>query len=228
MVADRVGMTDALGSAEMSPPTPEAVLEGLTRIVNETAPLAMGWHVVLAGTLLALSLGFRPSCRAAGLVLTAPIASAGAVAWLYTNTFNALVLGVGALALALSACVLPTSRAHSGTTAASVVALSLIGFGWVYPQFLAPGSGLAFLYAAPLGALPCPTLAVVVGFAYFAEGFESRLWSSILGGLGLFYGVVGTMLLGVTSDVVLTIGALMLLGRAWSRFTPFVAKIPSH
>jgi hypothetical protein len=79
-----------------------------------------------------------------------------------------------------------------------------------------------------LGALPCPTLAVVVGFAYFAEGFESRLWSSILGGLGLFYGVVGTMLLGVTSDVVLTIGALMLLGRAWSRFIPFVAKIPSH
>jgi hypothetical protein len=212
----------------MSTLTADAVHEGLARIARETTPLAIVWHVVLAGVLLALSFGYRPSCRLAGIVLALPVASASIVAWCYANAFNAVVLGAGAFALAASACLLPTRRAHAGTRAARVVALSLIGLGWFYPHFLAPGAGLALLYAAPLGAVPCPTLAVVVGLSYFAQGFESRLWSSILGGLGLFYGIVGTIWLGVTSDVLLTIGALMLLSRAWSRRSPVARQLLSY
>jgi hypothetical protein len=108
----------------MFPPAADAVLEGLKRIARETTPLAILWHVLLAGVLLALSFGYRPTCRLAGLVLTLPIASVSVVAWRYTHVFNALVLGAGALALAVSACSLPTSRAHGGTTAARLVALS--------------------------------------------------------------------------------------------------------
>ena len=212
----------------MSLPAPEAVLEGLTRIARETTLLASAWHVVLAAVLVALSCGYRPNSRFAGLLVALPVASASVVAWLYANAFNAVVLGVGALAVAASALGLPTKRAHAGSTVARVAGLSLVGFGWFYPHFLQPDAGLALLYAAPIGALPCPTLAVVVGLAYWAEGFEARLWSSILGGLGLFYGIVGTIWLGVTIDTFLTLGALMLLGCAWSRSTPFVAKSPIH
>lgn len=211
----------------MSPPAADAVLEGLTRIARETVPLAVVWHVLLASALLALSFGYRPSSRLAGLILSVPIASAGVVAWRYANAFNAALLGAGALALGASACLLPTRRAHAGTAAAQVAALCLIGFAWVYPHFLPDGAGLAFLYAAPLGALPCPTLAAAVGLSYLAQGFESRLWSSVLGGLGLFYGIFGMMWLGVTIDVFLTVGALLLLASAWWRFAPFEAKIPS-
>jgi hypothetical protein len=211
----------------MSPPAADAVLEGLTRIARETVPLAVVWHALLGAALLALGFGYRPRRRLAGMVLSVPIASAGVVAWRYANPFNAALLGAGALALAAAACLLPTSRVHAATATARVAALCLVGFAWVYPHFLPDGAGLAFLYAAPLGALPCPTLAAVVGLSHLAQGFESRLWSSVLGGLGLFYGIVGTMWLGVTIDLFLTLGALLLLARAWWRSAPLEAKIPS-
>jgi hypothetical protein len=212
-----------LSCVEMFPPA-DAVLEGLARIAREMMPVAIAWHVALAVVLLALGFGYRPSRRSAGVVLALPLASASLVAWLYANPFNAVVLGIGALALGSAAWKLPTSRAQAGTKAARLVALSLLGFGWFYPHFRAPGAGLAVLYSAPLGTLPCPTLAMVVGLAYFAQGFESRLWSSILGGLGVFYGLIGTLWLGVTSDMFLAFGGLLLLGRAWSRHLPSVLQ----
>jgi hypothetical protein len=67
-----------------------------------------------------------------------------------------------------------------------------------------------------------------MGLAFLADGLESRLWPSILGVLGVFYGAVGTLWLGATSDAFLAIGALLLLWGAWSRQLRAVVPSPSH
>ena len=87
----------------------------------------------------------------------------------------------------------------------------LILFGWVYPHFLGTGSWLRYLYAAPAGLIPCPTLSFTIGFALLANGFSSRGYATVLGLLGLFYGLFGTFRLGVRIDLVLVIGSLALL-----------------
>jgi hypothetical protein len=86
----------------------------------------------------------------------------------------------------------------------------------MYPHFAVDSSPLAPLYASPLGVLPCPTLAAVIGLAILAQGLHSRAWATALALLGLFYGLFGTFVLRVFSDTFLTVGSLMLLGVAWS------------
>jgi hypothetical protein len=44
-----------------------------------------------------------------------------------------------------------------------VPAAMLMVFGWTYPHFLERNPWTAYLYAAPMGLLPCPTLATVIG-----------------------------------------------------------------
>jgi gluconolactonase len=64
----------------------------------------------------------------------------------------------------------------------------------------------------PVGLVPCPTLAVVIGMALMLQGLGSRTLSLTLGITGMFYGMVGVWRLGVALDGFLIIGsALMLL-----------------
>jgi hypothetical protein len=91
----------------------------------------------------------------------------------------------------------------------------LFGFGWVYPHFLQTPSIAPYLYASPLGLIPCPTLAAVTGIGLMTAGFGSLPWMLVIGAAGAFYGVVGALLLGVSLDWVLLAGAaLMLLNAA--------------
>jgi hypothetical protein len=83
----------------------------------------------------------------------------------------------------------------------------LFAFGWLYPHFLEAGTPHRYLYAAPTGLVPCPTLSAVIGLALILEGFGSRAWSLTLAVLGLLYGVVGTFRLHVLIDMVLLVGA---------------------
>ena len=86
----------------------------------------------------------------------------------------------------------------------------LVVFGWAYPHFLhAPA--WAFLYAAPFGLIPCPTLSVVSGCSLAFAGFRSRAWSVAVGSLCAFYGAFGAFRMGVVIDLVLLAGALALL-----------------
>ena len=52
-------------------PTPEAILDGLTRIANEWRWLALAWHAALFLLLAALAGGWRPSVRTIGTLLAA-------------------------------------------------------------------------------------------------------------------------------------------------------------
>jgi hypothetical protein len=85
----------------------------------------------------------------------------------------------------------------------------LFVFGWVYPHFLETRSILTYLYAAPTGLIPCPTLSTVIGLSLILGGLGSRAWSLTLGFAGIFYGVFGAAWLGVTIDWFLAVGALV-------------------
>jgi len=197
-------------------PGPQTIIDQLALASHGAVGIAIGWHTVTFVAVLALMLGWRPSNRAAGAMLAAPIASAAAVALAFGNPFNGSVLGALALALGLLALRLP-GRVAPGSGAATVGGVLLVGFGWFYPHFLQGGTPLAYLYAAPTGLIPCPTLALVIGFALLGSGLASRAWPLALASVGLFYGVFGVARLGVYLDIPLICGAATLLIVALSR-----------
>lgn len=192
-------------------PEPNEILRSLSAISNSQRGLAIIWHVLLAGLVLALVFGWRPTKRLGAAALALPLLSVGVVAWLYENPFNGTVFVSAALALAVIGIRLPAVRAERPPVWASVIGVGMVAFGWVYPHFLEDASWTAYLYRAPTGLVPCPTLSLVVGFALLANGFSSRLWSIVLGILGAFYALFGALRLGVTIDFGLLIGAAVLL-----------------
>lgn len=196
-------------------PAPTTILSYLAEASNALWPLAVAWHAVLLAGLVLLVGGWRPTRRTAGLLLTAPLLSVSAVAWDFGNPFNGLVflglaVATGILALRLDR----TPIRFEGRPAWTVFAGTfLVAFGLVYPHFVQVGSPLAWLVAAPTGLIPCPTLSVVLGVLLLTRGL-SRPIEVILGLAGLFYGVIGVIVLGVTLDLGLLLGSLALLAQA--------------
>ena len=95
-------------------PTRADILSGLTLIANDALPLAIAWHVLVLAVGVALLVGWRPSRRVAGLLLTLPLVSASVVAGLYRSPFNAIVVGLLAVVLALVACRLDRTPVERG------------------------------------------------------------------------------------------------------------------
>jgi hypothetical protein len=93
---------------------------------------------------------------------------------------------------------------------AGVMGIIMIAFGWVYPHFLEGALPLKYLYASPLGLIPCPTLSLVTGFVLLFKGFSSRRWMLILTIMGFYYGLTGMFNLKVYLDAGLVTGALVL------------------
>jgi hypothetical protein len=189
-------------------PSAAEILQGLATITNAFWPLAVLWHVYFGALAVAVLFGWHPSQRLVGALLLPPLASVSALAWLAGNPFNAVVLG---LLLVVQVALLHTLRITPVERAAPawiVFGLLLLGFGWAYPHFLAGMPGAAYLYAAPLGLVPCPTLSLVIGISIVFRGVGSRWWSAVLAAAALFYGTLGTLYLGVMIDWVLTVGGV--------------------
>lgn len=192
-------------------PSPEETLLLLSAIANGAYDYAIAWHVVILVGLLTWSAGHILPRRADAVLRSSALVSVSVFAWCYGVAFNALVfaaLSIGALVLSL--------RSRSGWRAeapwAQLLGALLFAFGWVYPHFLdASHGGLAYLYAAPLGLLPCPTLAFLIGLDLLAGAPAGRLYSRVVAGAGVFYGAWGALRLGVWLDLVLLAGALGLL-----------------
>jgi len=207
-------------------PTPSTILSNLALIAKNAWPLAVAWHVLAAAAFVGLARGWRLSRRAAGALLTAPIASAAAAALAHRNPFNGAILGVLAVALAALAMRLPTVSVTRAGRLATIAGAVMIAFGWVYPHFLEGHTAAMYLVAAPLGLLPCPTLSFTVGLALLGGGFGGRAWTRTLAGAGLFYGVFGVLRLGVVMDGVLIAGAAALLTLSFSR-RAILASVPA-
>src|SRR6185436_6698357 len=160
-----------------------------TAIANEWWGLAAAWHVVVGGLLISLVGGWRPSRRLFALTISLSTASVSALAWASDNPFNGAVFG--ALSLTLGAVAVgfrdePVVVASPGRRLAGA---ALIAFGWIYPHFLDATSGLRYLYASPLGLIPCPTLAAAIGLTLIVGLSGLRLWSGVLGATGMLYGL---------------------------------------
>ncbi|HEY0987386.1 MAG TPA: hypothetical protein VGD80_10060 [Kofleriaceae bacterium] len=187
-------------------PTPDRILAGLAAIANSGVVVAVMWHVVIAAALVAIAAGWRPSQRVARVLLAGPLVSVAAFAFAFANPFNGAVFAAGAAGLVVLGGFVRSERVVAGGAPASTIGIASIAFGAFYPHFL-DAPPLAYAYSAPVGLIPCPTLALVVGFALLGNGLGARAWTLVLATLGLFYGLFGMLRLGVYLDFGLVVGA---------------------
>ena len=197
-------------------PPADAILAGLTNVANQWRALAIGWHVVSGALMLALLAGWRPSNRVAAGSLTLPLLSVSGMAWASGNPFNGTTFATLALLLAATATRLSTARVGVAPPPLVAAGVLLVAFGWTYPHFLETDRWTTYLYAAPFGLVPCPTLSLLIGVALIFNLFGSALWSALLALSGMAYGVVGVFRLGVTLDAALLAGAVILGARCLS------------
>jgi hypothetical protein len=198
-------------------PTPEEILAGLSAIANAWRLLSVLWHGYFTVLVLGLVLGVRPTRRVAGVLLAFPLLSVSILAWVHANPFNGAFFALTGIALLAIAARLAPEDVKVAPRWLTVLGASMIGFGWVYPHFLDNATPIAYLYAAPTGLIPCPTLSIVIGFTLTLGGLRSRPWCLVLTTVGLFYGVFGAGWLGVRIDWVLCLGAF---GTAYAAFSP--------
>ena len=208
--AIRRGRIPALGDRGCAMPPPELILSGLSAIANEWRDLAIVWHVFFAALVLA-ALARRLSRRAVGALLVIPLMSVGGLARGAGNGFNAVVVGGLAVLLAGSVAKVSNQTARLESLPAVVAGGLLLGFGFGYPHFLEAKSWLPYMYSAPLGLLPCPTLAALLGITLMFGLFRHGAWAAILGVAAVLYGAIGTFRLGVGIDVVLIVGGAVLV-----------------
>jgi hypothetical protein len=164
--------------------------------------------------LVALFSGSRPPARAIAAFAIAMLASVSAAAWIFGNPFNATVFAALALLLSMVARNAPRDCGGASTRVASALGGLLVAFAWCYPHFLHGRPAIAYMIAAPLGLVPCPTLALLIGLALAGYRPAARRWSLVLGAAGLFYGAFGVFRLGVMIDVALLIASPVLIAQA--------------
>ena len=200
-------------------PTPDSILSWATLVANEWRWLAISWHLALGIMLVAAALSrSRVSQRFVALFCVLLVVSVAVVAWISGNPFNGLLFTFLSIALLRAAASLPK---HVPLTSApwpwSLAGAALVGFGWLYPHFLITDTPSSYAYASPLGVLPCPTLSLIIGMTFLAGGLHSAGWNLMLTAAGVLYGWIGVFRLGVTLDVALLAGAILLGTRAATR-----------
>lgn len=191
-------------------PSPAAILAHLTWVSNTFWPIAMVWHIVLYRLLAGLLVGRRPSVRLAATACAAPLVSVALVAALHGNPFNAMTFGSAAVILGVLGAMSPDGLATRGSNPMVAAGAVLLVLASVYPHFVDVPNPLAWLLVAPLGVVPCPTLAGVIGLALLTAPDGTRLWRGVLAAMGLLYGLIGALRLGVAMDLWLLAGAVVL------------------
>ncbi len=194
-------------------PEPAQILEGLETIANELWLVAAIWHILAAAALIAVLRGWRPSRRLVAGLLVLPLSSVAVAAWTHANPFNGLMFVLLVLALGGIGLRLPALPPKPAPRWAQWAGSAMATFGLVYPHFLHTSSPVGYLYAAPTGLVPCPTLSLAIGVALIANGLGSRAFALALAGTGLFYGIFGVARLGVMLDVGLVAGAGVLFAQ---------------
>jgi hypothetical protein len=195
-------------------PSATEILDGLSAIANQATGIAVAWHIIIAIALVALASGWRPSQRTARLLTGTPLLSVAALAFAFGNLFNGWVFAVSVMVLTGLAMNRDRGPVPRGSAWTGRIGVAMVAFGWLYPHFL-EGQVTAYLYASPVGLVPCPTLAVAIGFALLGNGLGSRIWSLTLVAVGLFYGLFGVLRLGVFLDIGLVGGAVALAASAF-------------
>jgi len=189
-------------------PPASVLLAQLSEITNTWRGIAIGWHVSAVIFVVALILGRRPSPRLVLRLLAVPVLCVSILAWLAGNPFNAAMFS--ALAVFLVLLGRTGSRASFELSAGwpRLIGTVMVVYALFYPHFLASSSWTQYLYAAPVGLIPCPTLALIVGVGFIVGLFRNRPWQVVVSVTGIFYGAVGVAKLGVHLDYGLLAGAI--------------------
>lgn len=192
-------------------PTSEEILEELFLISNTHTWMAVIWHILFYVLIAALFLKWKPSNGTLSVLLALPLLTVSFFAWITSNPFNGtlfLLFGILLIVFGAKNSDAPIKTRHSWST---VIGIIIVIFGLLYPHFLETDNYFIYLYAAPTGLIPCPTLSMVIGFAIIFNGFQSRTWSLILVLPGLIYGLIGTFRLQVYHDMVLLVASIILM-----------------
>ncbi len=198
-------------------PTAEQILTGLQDVANTWKIIAVFWHVYFGVMVLVFASGIRPPRRIIGLLLGLPILSVSVIAWLASNPFNGAVFAIVGLAFLYAASRLKIESIRIGSKWPLIAGITLFAVGWIYPHFLDTASYFPYLYAAPIGTIPCPTLLIVIGAMLMLNGLGSRSLCTILGAAGCLYGLLGVLYLHVALDWFMILAAVILLVYGWIR-----------
>jgi hypothetical protein len=206
-------------------PTPEEILDGLALAANKFIWVSITWHLVALVIIVLLISGktFNTKQIASGMAIF--LLSVGIIAVLVRNPFNAIMFALAALLFGFITLKFKPVPVGLKWDFISVAGLILLVFGFIYPHFLNAKMFINYLYASPLGLIPCPTLSAFIGLTMMLHGFGSKKWMLCAALICLFYGIIGVLKLKVYLDVVLIAGALLLLVYALTVKTPKVTVI---
>jgi hypothetical protein len=192
-------------------PKTEEILHGLQTITNSYSTFAIIWHTIFYLLLAALIARWQPSNKILAVLICLPLLSVAAFAWLSGNLFNGLLFSIMAILLVIFGFKASNQPINISQVPFISIGILMIIFGLVYPHFLNPDSFLKYLYASPVGLIPCPTLSILIGFLLLYNGFGSQSITLTFIVFGLFYGIFGILKLAVYLDIFLVIGTITLL-----------------
>ena len=192
-------------------PKTDEILSGLQGIVNNFPLIAILWHGVIFALIIALFARWVPSGRLLIILMCIPALSVAFLAFLTGNPFNGMLFSILAILLLFFGIRASNQPVETSKIVFMVIGIMMIVFGLIYPHFVGGGSIARYLYASPVGLIPCPTLSLLIGFMLLFSGFGSPAACLTLIIFGLFYGLFGTLKLGVNIDIFLVLGSISLL-----------------
>jgi hypothetical protein len=192
-------------------PDKEQILVSLQTIANQYSMIATLWHVAILVFIALLAFRLAPSNQLLGILISLPLISVAVFAWISGNPFNGSVFALLGVLVLIFGFRAPATAVETSPLPFLIIGILMVIFGLVYPHFLENGSLIRYLYAAPTGLIPCPTLSLVIGLALIFGGFQSQALTLTLVVGGLFYGLFGAFRLGVTLDIGLLLGTVTLL-----------------
>lgn len=197
-------------------PNSAEILNGLIIAANKFIWIGIAWHIILFAFMVRLFTLKPMNTKVIASGMSVFLLSVGIISVLIHNPFNAIIFALAALIFGIYTLQFKAVPVRLEWKPATIAGLLLVIFGFIYPHFLEAKSWINYLYASPMGLIPCPTLSVFIGLTLMLRGFKSRRWMLTAACFGLFYGIVGVLRLNVYLDVVLIAGALVLLVYAFS------------
>jgi hypothetical protein len=193
-----------LDATQRRMPTPSEILQAAAAIANDWIVVAAAWHVAIALVLATFALRWTPAQHVMTGLVALLLVSVASFAAIYGNPFNATVFAI--LTVAILALGIRDGEACSlSTTWEGWLGGAMFLYAWSYPHFL-EGSATQYLYAAPVGLLPCPTLSMTIALALLL-GIGRPAQRFTLAAAGIAYAMYGAFRMGVLLDAGLFFGA---------------------
>jgi hypothetical protein len=199
--AGRVGILDATPPRM---PSPSEILQSAAAIATDWIYAAVAWHVAVGLVLAAFALGWKPAQHVMTGFVALLLVSVAGFAAIYGNPFNATVFAILTVAI-LALGIRDGQTCSLSATWEGWVGGAMFVYAWSYPHFL-EGDAIQYLYGAPLGLLPCPTLSMTIALALLL-GIGRPAQRFTLAAAGLAYAMYGAFRMGVLLDAGLFFGA---------------------